>query len=98
MSKKCIITIREDIHDNYLNLKDLAELYKDYPDAWLDIDSGYDGHEVKVVYHREETNEEKKAREILEAVENAKIAEIAEKKKLTAKKEFDRLKKTYGFQ
>lgn len=95
--KPIIITIAEDSPVENFTIKELAEKYAAYSDASIIIDSGYYGHGTKVSYTRLETEDETKARLVLEAVEAAKQKLKDERTKDAARKEFERLKKTYGF-
>lgn len=76
----------------------VAAKYADYPDAYLNVEYDYESAEVRVVYEREETDEEYNSRMILEAVEHEKIKLKEAKEKEKAKKDFDRLRKKYGFE
>jgi hypothetical protein len=93
-----LITVKENFDVERVLIRDLAERFSEYPDAYILIDSGYYGHETQVAYSRMETEDEMNARLVLEALEDAKQKLKDERKKEAARKEFEKLKKTYGFE
>ncbi len=97
--EKIMISIREEL-DTYssIDIAEIAEKYKDYPDARIVFDCYYETCDMYVEYRRLETDEEFADRLAREELSRQFERNRKAKKRETALKEFLKLKKEYGFE